>query len=35
LLETYVEQVQNIDLDKKKLLEVGLQIVRKAADEKN
>ena len=30
LLETYVEQVQNIDLDKKKLLEIGLQIVRKA-----
>jgi DNA repair exonuclease SbcCD nuclease subunit len=35
LLERYVEQVQNVDLSKEKLLQVGLEIVRKAQDEKD
>ena len=35
LLERYVEQVENVNLSKDKLLQVGLEIVRKAADEKD
>lgn len=35
LLERYVEQVQNVELDKKKLLEIGYQVMRYEEHEKD